>query len=261
MVGDGGDRADVHLARHAVGHLDGETDIIDFGDDALLDEDDRVDDLREDREVHAVGEALDCILHAVCVDDADHADTGEAHVGKDIEVLVLPEFVEDHKIRPDQQEHVSGIGHAAVQRRVLGDVVRHLQFAGGLHGLDHEAAVGKEGCHVLGERGLSRPGGADNDHAPLLAGDPLRDDIGLGIVFECHVHDRADGGDLHAVRERAAGDRDPHGADLDDRDAPLLDFDEAVGIPLGPLEDLLRKSTELVFACRLHRGSSRVSCR
>ncbi len=30
VVGDGGDRADVHLAGHAVGHLDGETDIVDL---------------------------------------------------------------------------------------------------------------------------------------------------------------------------------------------------------------------------------------
>ena len=76
----------------------------------------------------------------------------------------------------------------------------------------------------------------------------LGDDVGLGIVLERDVHDRADGRDLHAVRERAPGDRDPHGADLDDRDAPLLDLDEAVGVALGPFEDLLRKGAELVLA-------------
>ena len=30
----------------------------------------------------------------------------------------------------------------------------------------------EEGGHVLGERGLAGAGGADNDHAPLLARDP-----------------------------------------------------------------------------------------
>ncbi len=82
----------------------------------------------------------------------------EAHVGKDIEVLVLPEFIEDDEVGPDEQEHVSGVGHAAVERGVLGDLVRYLEFAGGFHGLDHKAAVGEEGGDALGERGLSGAG-------------------------------------------------------------------------------------------------------
>ena len=92
--------------------------------------------------------------------------------------------------------------------------------------------------------------GPDDQHAPLLARDPLRDDVGLGVILQGHVHDRADGGDLHAVAEGAAGNRDPHRADLDHGDAPLLDFDEAVGVTLRPLEDLLRHHPELVLARR-----------
>ena len=154
VVGDGGHGADMHLASHPLGDLDGEADIVDLRDDALLHEDDRVDDLREDREVHAVAEALDRVLHAVCVDDPDHADAREAHVGKDSEVLGLPEFIEDDEVRAHEQEHVGGVGHAAVEHRVLGDLVGHLQFAGGFHGLDHVAAVGEEGCERSG-RGWS----------------------------------------------------------------------------------------------------------
>ena len=138
MVGYGGHRADVHLAPHAFGDLDGEIHIVYLRDDALLDEDDGIDDLREDGEVHPVGEALDCIPDAVCMDDPDHAEAGESHVGKDSEVLGLPELVKDDEVRPDKQEHVGGVRHAAVEHGVLGDLVRHLEFAGSLHGLDDE---------------------------------------------------------------------------------------------------------------------------
>ena len=248
MVGDRRDRADVHLACHPLGDLDGEPDIVDLGDDTLLDEDDRVEDLREDREVGPVGEALDCVLHAVGVDDPDHAEAREAHVGKDVEVLVLPELVEDDEVGPHEQEHVRGVGHAPVQHRVLGDLVGHLKLAGGFHGLDHEAAVREVGGEALGKRGLAGTRGADDQHAPLLARDPFRNDIGLGVVLQGHVHDRADGGDLHAVAEGAACDRDPHRADLDHSDPAFLDFDEPVGVALRPLEDLLRHHPELVLA-------------
>ena len=55
--------------------------------------------------------------------DADHAEACEAHVGKDGEVLGLPEFVEDDEVGADEQEHVGGVCHAAVEHRVLGDLV------------------------------------------------------------------------------------------------------------------------------------------
>ena len=114
---------------------------------------------REDREVGPVGEALDRVLHTVGVDDPDHAEAREAHVGKDGEVLVLPELVEDDEVGQHQQEHVRGVGHLPVQHRVLVIWSGTWRLPGGFPGLDHEAAVREVGGEALGERGLAGPRG------------------------------------------------------------------------------------------------------
>ena len=77
---------------------------------------------------------------------------------KTLKSSFFPEFVEGGEVGPDQQEHVRGVGHAAVKHRVLRDLVGHLELPGGLHGLDHEAAVREVGGEALGERGLAGPG-------------------------------------------------------------------------------------------------------
>ena len=112
----------------------------------------------EDREVDPVGEPLDGVPDAVCVDDPDHAEAGEPHVAKDGEVLGLPEFVEDDEVGPDEQEDVGGVCHAPVEHRVLGDLVRDLEFAGSLHGLDDEAASERNIATLWASVVLPEPG-------------------------------------------------------------------------------------------------------
>ena len=63
----------------------------------------------ENGEVLTVGEALECVLDAVCMDDPDHAKAGKPHVSKDRKVLVLAQLIEDDEVRANQQEYVSGV--------------------------------------------------------------------------------------------------------------------------------------------------------
>ncbi len=130
-------------------------------------------------------------------------------------------------------------------------MIGHLQVSRRLHGLDGEVVIGQEGRDTLSKRGLPRSGWARDEDTATVPEDPLLDVGGHIVIVECEIHERPHHRDLHAVRERSPGDRDPERPDLDDRDPALLKFDKPVRVTFCPLEELLCHEPKFILG---HRG-------
>jgi len=103
-------------------------------------------------------------VHLHRMHHADHAHPGKPHVSVDGKILTFPDLVKYDIIRPDKQEGLCSVHHAAFKRRVLGDVVGHLKVAWCFHRLDNEVMVGQKCGEALSKGCLSSArGSCDQD--------------------------------------------------------------------------------------------------
>src|SRR5713101_72131 len=103
--------------------------------------------------------------------DTDHSDSGKPHVGEDVEVDCLSEFIVDDEVRSYEEEDVGCLLEVAFQCSVLGDLVANLEVAWGFHCFDYGVLLcsfefGQGGC----EGGLSCAwGSADEDPLGMVS--------------------------------------------------------------------------------------------
>ena len=112
--------------------------------------------MRNHAQFKTPNETLYRVYRFCCVDDTNHAYACETHVGKNLKVAGLSDFVIYSVVRPDQKQHIGRILERTFELCVLRYLRLHLQVAWRLHRLYYLAFCLEKLCNRRSKCRFSR---------------------------------------------------------------------------------------------------------